>query len=168
MLLELGAAYDNWWNVNLKPNVPNTVQLIDVDITDLGPAGRATQTFTPTVARIGTQASAALPNNVAACISLKTDYRGRSFRGRIYHVGLTEIDVTGDQILAAKVTALETAYTALKSITVPTVGTIYTLGVLSYYANKAIRGVPVYTPVTAVLCDTWVDSQRRRLTGRGS
>jgi len=78
-----------------------------------------------------------------------------------------EAQVTGDAVDAATVTTLKNAYGALMNLAGSPNGTIYKLGVLSYYAAGQIRVPPVFTPAVSIETDGYVDSQRRRLTGRG-
>lgn len=117
---------------------------------------------------IGSAAGAAVPNNVTLAVKLSTALRGRSYRGRIYWVGLTtsQLDTTlNDQgVTAAVATAIAAAVTAL----LPAAGVITAngaqLAVVSRRFNKAPRATAVVTPVTsATLTDRYVDSQRRRL-----
>lgn len=168
VLAELASGLDTLWNLHLKPQTGATVNLSTIDVTDLGPAGVATYTHTPGSARVGTNATPTLPNNVTACISVRTNLRGRSFRGRIYHVGLTEGMVAGDTIATPTVQALEAAYGNIMQVLVGGSSAVYDLGVLSYYTNNQLRGTPVFSRATSVTCDPFVDSQRRRLAGRGA
>jgi len=91
---------------------------------------------------------------------------GRAYRGRIYHIGLAEGDVTGDFITNARGNAIRDAYAALRSQVIAN-GT-WQMVVISRQLNSVPRVVGVGTPVTQlVLTDYRVDTQRRRLIGEG-
>lgn len=106
----------------------------------------------------GGEANPGLPGNVSFCISLRTALAGRSTRGRKYIVGLPETAVTGNTYdadhIAAHLVAFANLLDALSFVGAP-------LAVFS-------KTIPALTTVvTAVAVDNVVDSQRRRLTGRG-
>lgn len=75
-----------------------------------------TSNTSPTYSRVfspqleGGEASAALPGNVAACISFRTIGRGRSARGRNYVPGILESDVSGNGMDVGLVNALVAAF----------------------------------------------------------
>jgi hypothetical protein len=108
-----------------------------------------------------------MPNNVAIVMSLKTGLRGKSFRGRIYHVGLSDAVVTANAVTTVQRDALVAGYSLLTTFAGATGEAIFNLVVLSYYASSVLRPTPIATPVTSVTSDGIVDSQRRRLPGRG-
>jgi hypothetical protein len=116
---------------------------------------------------VGSNAGAALPNNVTACVSLRSNFAGRSARGRLYWQALTETQVVGNTIdtsVAGDIVA------AVQAIDVAMTGLGYELSIVSYINNGAPRvGGPVYFFVSDILMtDFTVDSQRRRLPGRGT
>lgn len=112
----------------------------------------------------GTGGSVQLPNNVTLCIKWTTENRGRSFRGRTYHVGLTESQVTDNEVVAVAMGQFTTAYGALLT-DLATAG--WPLVIASRYANNQPRITGVATLVTGFSIDPFIDSQRRRLPGRG-
>lgn len=120
---------------------------------------------TPSTAVTGTLTGGAFPGNVTAAVSWRTGLGGRSYRGRSYHIGLVGSQISGNQLDATARTNLVTAYTALLN----NVNTTWASGlvVLSYAHNKFWRDAGVTTPILTVSIDPNLDSQRRRLTGRG-
>lgn len=107
-----------------------------------------------------------LPNNVALCVSFRTGLRGRSYRGRNYVCGWTENVVNGNAVTAAAAATVQTAYNQLLNLGGS--GQLQWV-VVSRYADGQPRVTGVATPVlTAVIVDLIVDSQRRRLPGRGA
>lgn len=165
----LRAVGNEWlrkWRDTLRFSVPAAVVLQRLEITDLSANGAASVELGGAAGDSGQLGGVAMPSSVALVISLRTAFRGRSYRGRIYHIGLTETDVDGNQVLNARRVDLEAGYNALKTLQPAGGAASGTLGVLSYYANKAVRGVPLFTPVTTLSIDSYVDTQRRRLPGR--
>lgn len=164
-LNNLGTAIREWWDDNMKIRVPNTVSLVEIEVVDLSPGsglGITVQTGLPIV---GTKADNALPNNVTVAVKKGTGLVGRSFRGRTYHIGLCEGQVLGNTIIAADLLGLQTAYDLLKEPLGPVIPV--DLCVLSEVSGGAQRVQGICTQVTGIGIDPVVDSQRRRLPGRG-
>lgn len=120
----------------------------------------------PTTAVTGTQTGIALPGNVTVAVKWSTGRGGRSFRGRTYHIGLTTNMVTGDQLSSSFFNSMISSYQALLNQQVE--DNALTGVVVSYSANKFWRSTAVSTPILAPSIDPNLDSQRRRLAGRGS
>jgi hypothetical protein len=117
---------------------------------------------TPVPGAIG---SPSLPNNVAVCVTLFTDLAGRSYRGRSYMPGIPESYVT----LSGISSMLAGDYAGVFIDLVDTLSTAgYELVVTSFQTGLAPRVAAVSTPITSVGVNTTVDSQRRRLPGRGT
>lgn len=157
-------VFRTWWDTHLKPIVPAVVSLSNLIATD-----QASQTGPRTEDQTGlpiagTNNAAALPNNVTVAVRWTTEQRGRSYRGRTYHIGLTENHVTANALISTVQTSLITAYNQL-IVDVTTAG--WVLVVASRFSNNAPRVTGLATPITAATLDPTVDSQRRRLPGRG-
>lgn len=110
--------------------------------------------------------TACVPNNVAFCVKKETGLRGRSARGRVYLCGLPSEKVVGINYLdAAWATAVLLGLNTMRTEMV-TAG--FPLVVVSRYTNNAPRVTGVHNVVQLfVAFDYAVDSQRRRLPGRG-
>lgn len=139
----------------------------EVYAVDLASASGPTATTTPLGAVAGAKVGDPLPGNVSLCVSFRTGARGRSFRGRNYISGLVEPEVSGNSINLAFAEQVVLVY---QQLLIPDeylqIG--WTWVVVSRRANNAWRTTGVATPVTQVLIvDNFVDSQRRRLPGRG-
>ena len=163
-----GAAevLKDWWNTELRPSCATnlTLQRIEgVDISDQ--AGEAIVYSGGLPLTGGASGATAFPNHVTFAVKWGTGLRGRSYRGRTYHLGLTENSVTGNTIGGASITTFLAAYGAL----IEDLSTEdYTLVVASKYHNKGPRTTGVATPILSCSIDPTVDSQRRRLPGRGA
>jgi hypothetical protein len=107
----------------------------------------------------GGVATGAEPGNVCLCVSLRTALAGRRFRGRKYFSGLPTGTVVANRVTDATATAIRNA---VQNLIANLAVALNPMQILSVVGNTA---VPV---TTAVLVDQFADSQRRRLTGRGS
>lgn len=112
---------------------------------------------------VGTAASPQCPNNVTVAIAWRTGLRGRSFRGRTYHIGMSTTYTITNQLVSTVPAPMLAAYTTLISLGV---APVFHLGVLSRQINKVVQNPRVFTPVTACTLDINLDSQRRRLAGK--
>jgi len=108
----------------------------------------------------GTQVNDPAPSWVTIAISLRSIFSGRSRRGRLYHVGLTEAMCNGDYLSTGYGADLVTRYTALKTA-VEAAG--YFWGVVSYIEDGVPRSAGLFTPFSSiVLTDEKLDRQVRR------
>jgi len=172
-MLAMATLLANWWGTDYANFVAASVDLVEVYATDLTSVSGPTVSYVPPSTISGSLALEAEPNNVSLCVSFRTGSRGRSFRGRNYVVGLTEPALVLSTVQPSTVTAILAAYNQLLSIGT---GTGWTWDVVSRYSGvdpttgKPIpRAAGIRTPITSVVVvDPVVDSQRRRLPGRGS
>jgi len=164
---ELAQELWDWWAAEMRPLLAPQISLQEVFITDLTSATSETYTYVGGSGPIaGTAAGAALPSNVAACISFRTGGRGRSSRGRNYVAGLIEADVTMNTVDPTTAAALVTAYSELLGAPAITDGV---WSVVSRVSGGVPRETALVQPITAaIMTDRTVDSQRRRLPGRGA
>ena len=117
----------------------------------------------------GTSASPALPDEVAACITLRTSRTGPGGRGRTYIPNFaTNALGTGGVIAPTAVTAI-TGFANLISTVLTTNGLQWALGLPARAAYTGSTGtahparVATALPLTAAVCrDNHWDSQRRR------
>jgi hypothetical protein len=164
-LTTLGTDLLAWWTANIAPLTNQDVQLREIYLTDLTSATGAAVTVVPASPLFGEVNLDSLPNNVALCVSFRTAFRGRSFRGRNYVVGLSENQVSGSHVIETVSEQFVTAYEQLLS---GGHAVSQTWVVVSRFTGNAPRTAGVATPIDTVLVvDSTVDSQRRRLPGRG-
>lgn len=161
----LGAFFVDWWTDNLKSGCTNSVQLVMVVLRALDSETSPSIEYTTGLPLSGSAiSSAALPNHVTVAVRWGTGLRGRSYRGRTYHIGLTEADVAGNTLDATTTSQLITAYAALRD-------GISSLDAELVVVSRQHNNVPlttgVATEIVSVSIDRTVDSQRRRLPGRG-
>lgn len=161
----LAASLITWWTDELAPYVSNAVSLVEVYMTDLTTETSLAYGYNTGLPVSAVQESPSLPNNVALCISFRTSNRGRSARGRNYVPGMTELGTTGNTITSAIVDGVEAAYFALVGVATANDATWV---VCSRYHNNAPRSTATLYLIREAICiDPTVDSQRRRLPGRG-
>lgn len=162
----LADDIDTWFTSQvLSVGLVSTLVYNETYVTDLATATSPTAVSTVNAGDTGSDnVSAGMPGNVTICMSIRTSSRGRSSRGRNYISGIAEGAVTGNQFSSTLAASLTAAYEQL--ITTPPTG--WSWVVVSRYSNGAPRATGLKIPVTSVgVVDLNVDSQRRRLTGRG-
>lgn len=170
---ECAIMADAWYTANLLPLQSNDVTYFNTRVTDQGsPVGPAFSLSGG--GAVGGVSAPADPGNVTLAISFQTAGRGRGNRGRNFMVGLPGTFVSGNAVDVGHVTALVAAYAAL---TTAATSADFTWSVVSrFFGFTIVDGKKVPTPrvtgipiaITSVIAtDNQVDSQRRRLTGRG-
>ncbi len=114
----------------------------------------------------------ALPNNVAACVTIRTGFAGRHYRGRIYIPGIPRTAVAENEYLADFMSGLLVALTPIVGVDAIAAG--WQLVVVAQEQVLVPGEAPVPIPggivtpaVSFGFSDDVVDSQRRRLPGRG-
>lgn len=162
---DLAAALVSWWNTAIKNIVTTTGSLTLVRVTDLATQDGEVVSYQTGLPIAGTASGDSLPNNVSLCFTKRTNKRGRSYRGRYYHWGMTEAHVTGNTVTGAVISQMINSLDLLKTMTVGT--DIWALVVASRFQNGSQIDPGVVTNVTGHTTDGVVDSQRRRLPGRG-
>lgn len=164
-LNNLAQGVYQWWVDDVRGQVANTVQLVGVVASDLTPGSGLQAAVTTGLPIAGGKNSPALPNNVTLAVKKATGFAGRSFHGRTFFIGLTEDAVTGNTVDPVVVGTLVTAFDNLKEPLGPLIPA--DLCVLSLVADGVERPDGICTTVTGISVDGTVDSQRRRLPGRG-
>jgi hypothetical protein len=165
-MFTLAGALLEWWQDNIKPLVAAAVELREIHCTLLSSATAPAVTFPIGAGEVGGQTSPSLPNNVSLAVSFRTAGRGRSSRGRNYVLGLTEGQVTANQLDVATAANYSNAYGALIGLATEN---DCVWSVVSRFTNNNPRSQALVQPIVSVLVvDRTVDSQRRRLPGRGS
>jgi hypothetical protein len=156
----------DYWTTNMLPFQSAQLTLERVSARDLTAANGLVIEAAAGPGTVGGSSNDFLPNNVAFCISFRTGFAGRSFRGRNYFGGLTEQEVTDNTVNALTVANLVEAYNNM--VLVGAVATGWDWVIVSRQSGGVDRPAGVVTPVvTAVATDDRVDSMRTRLPGRG-
>lgn len=160
---ELAGTFKNWFSSEVRPLSSSTLVLYEIVVKELRPDGIAIL-YTDGLPITGEKTEEALPNNVALAVHWGTGLVGRSRHGRTFHMGLCIDQVTSNHCDVAS--AIQTVYdnlrTALDNITLNV-----EFSVVSFVAAKAWRRDVLVTPISGVAVESTLDSQRRRLPGRG-
>lgn len=167
-LLTLAGAVSGWFVEEILPNLSEDLTLREVVARDISTATGAQVVVAASGTINGGVANPSTPSNVSIAISFRTAMSGRSFRGRNFMAGFSGNDV-GDNLLSAAVAdALVGAYNLLQSAVADVLPDAVWV-VVSRFALGAARLAGEVTPIlVATLTDYFIDSQRRRLTGRGN
>lgn len=153
----IATTYESDFN----PIVSNTTTLLQVVAADWSTQTGATVTVSALAG--GTSTIQPLPYGVTLAFKMVTGLRGRSFRGRVYQTGLTDIRPSADVLNNAYATQLLTAWNAVLAAINGV--TNCELVVFSQCHNGSWRATGVSTPVvTFQLTDFNLDYQRRRAT----
>jgi len=166
-LQTLADLLSEWWFNQLRTHQTNNVSMREVYVRDLTTESSPVATSVTRAGTTGTWAGTPkLPQNTAYCISFRTALRGRANRGRNYvPVGSSDYVSTAGSINGSTRDAWLADYRTLLP------GGAYDPTparwvVLSRQLNGVIQGRAV--PITAVVAaDNYMDSQRKRLPGRG-
>lgn len=165
-MTDLAVGLKGWWNDELKGYMTEDNKLARIEIQALDWQNSPGIVYTDGLPSAGVNITDVQePGNVTLAIKWTTANRGKWHRGRTYHVGLLHSHVTGNTVTGLVAIALYTSY--VKLLHPPyTVGDHY-LQIVSYREFNVWRTNAVCTPVTACVVDDHIDSQRRRLYGRG-
>lgn len=163
----LAESYIQWWGTEVQGLTIAGYQKSEVVLTQQIENGLQ-RIYTNGLPLSGSLVGDGLPLNVAACVTLSTGRAGRAGRGRFYVGCLGESSAAGSRFTAGFVNSMNEAFEALRFR--PGVDGLpgYRLVVYSTELGGNPRVAGLATEVTsAYLRDNVVDSQRRRLPGRG-
>lgn len=163
------AAEQAWQNNANSPGLATGgTALLRVTARDLTPGtgGIVALQAQVTPLAAGAVGGVALPANVTFAVKINTNFGGKSGHGRIYWMGLTTNQVTGSTITSAEATDLQNRLQYFRSTLEGSQPFLF--GVLSKWHNKACRPNGDFKQMTVFShYDLNLDSQRRRLPGRG-
>ena len=159
---DLGQYLVNWWDVHMQPLVSTATLLQRVRMRDLTSQNAPIGDYSIGLPLTGTATGQPASNNVAISVKKNTGLAGKSYRGRIYQLGLTENQVVGNFIDSAYRTALLAAWTEALFITGGSAE--YGMVLVSKYSAGAPRAAALVNDVTSVsLADTRIDTRRDRM-----
>jgi len=163
-LQDLANDVKDSWETNISTDVTEDISLDTIVATDLSSETGPQYTLPAGIA--GAIASPALPSNVTLAIKFSTDFRGRSYRGRLFYVGLAENQVVGDQVSEAFQTGVQENFALFfGDILAGSTGAEHVI--VSRCQDGSWLTDAVVTPVTAYTVDRTIDTQKRRLLGHG-
>jgi hypothetical protein len=168
----VGETVKAWWISDYAPQVSDLVSLTEIVVTDQTTATSGQVTIDGDH-QLGGQIGGTLTTNSTFAVSFRTASRGRAFRGRNYIVGIPLEHMAETNVVEASwasdiVTAYENLLTALGDAGFQWVIASRFSGVDPDTGKPIPRAAGVITDViTVVASDLTIDSQRRRLPGRG-
>lgn len=165
-MVDLMSAVISSWASNVMPQFSQDLTFTLVKARDLTTQTSLSmeQQVTPVVPG-GVQVGA-VPSNVAFSAKKVTGFAGRSARGRIYLAGLAESQIIGNEINALLQAAILTALENFIGDILTNITDVIHVHISRFF-NGQPREVGLMYPVENWTSDIYVDSQRRRLTGRG-
>lgn len=165
---ELAEGLKNTWNSYIVSRCSDTLALTQIRITDLSSQDGPVINYSTGLPIQGSQTPDSLPNNCALVVTKRTLKRGRSYRGRIFHPGLTENFVTGNEVISGTAAAIRDAWENFLLIDMTVAVDEALMVVLSLINDGAPREEGEATLVNNLTTEGIIDSQRRRLPGRGA
>jgi len=161
---DLAASLIDNWNDFWKANMATTLSMTTIKVTDLSSEFAPGIEYTTGLPLAGTSGGASMPNSVCVAVTWLTALRGRSYRGRTFHIGLLETQILDNQITVAAQGLLTLYYSTFITTINPTGAQLV---VASRIEGGVERVTGLTTPVIGLKIDRVVDTQRRRLPGRG-
>lgn len=163
---EVAEAVEAWFIGSILPNLGSNVIYREVYARSLVTAAAPEWTANTNTGDVGGNAAGTLPNNVTWAVKFTTGLTGRSTRGRNYIYGVPENMVGGNDVDPDWAAAIVAGYQDLLAAPFPT---DFVWSVLSRVQNHVVLANGLLYPINTVsFTDTVVDSQRRRLPGRGA
>ncbi len=165
-LTDICDAFVSWWDTDMQPIVSVGCQLFKIIARDLTEEGGVGIEYTTGLPLTGTGTSS-LTTAITLATKWSTGLSGRSFRGRSYFVGMPADALSADPNIVST-TFASNADAAAEALIGTMIAGGWQLVVASFFHNLLPRTSAVLTPIISASVDRFVDSQRRRLTGRGS
>lgn len=154
----LATIFSDWWTNNYRQFVWTGVALTQIQVRNYNPALPLAYDYTPAAPVPGLVNTPPDPASATLSTSWRTGLAGRKFRGRFYTVGMVEAhSQDNDTVTSAYVIAAGAAASALIANVVA--------GGLSLMIFHRIDNT--FTQVVSTIVENLVDSQRKRLAGRG-
>jgi len=154
----ISGVIENWLDATWAGMSPSTWRASSLDLLDL--TTEDSYFLSSAIDVQGLEVAEPLPSINTIAISLRSAFAGRSRRGRLYHVGMSESRVAGDYVTPSAATSYINGYESLRSAFL---ADDLEWVVVSYVSNGVPRAAGLVTPITnIVLTDTKLDHQLRR------
>ena len=159
-LVDIAQVFRVWWSTSMANNLAPDIELHAITALNLDVPNGEKITLAVTPPDLGLLIQPVVSNNVAIVTTLKTAKTGRSFQGRSYLCGISEDELIGNNLSAARVASILASWPVLDS---SLAANNATLVVASFFSEQAPREVGVATPVDSFVMNDRCDTQRRRL-----
>jgi hypothetical protein len=155
----LNTELMTWWQTFMRPQLSTLISLVDITSTNLHDAVQE-QDVQPCLSNCaGQNAGEPEPGNVTFTTSWRTDVVGRRYRGRSYWPGMVNTNTNNDDTVVS--TLLTAAAVAAGNLIFGSISNGAALAI----ASRVLLSSRV---VTGFVLENILDSQRRRLPGRGT
>lgn len=166
ILTNVATVFRDWFQNWQDGTVNDETDLQTITVTDVSEVDGEGIEFSDGLPLSGTAEGNPLPNNCTVVTKLATGFTGRSRRGRKYAVGLADIHVNADAQTIT--TVFQAALNAIfEELIDAMVSEGWKLVVNSLVSGGAPRTTGLNTEILSASTDLTLDSQRRRLPGRG-
>jgi hypothetical protein len=175
-LTTLANLFIGWMNDEMASDLSVELLFVAVRCQDMTTSNGLLVEVTFPALSGGDAPEQSLPGNVALCVRHSGAFAGRSRRGRTYIAGLIEGQVQNSTVTAAYRDNIVGGFNGLSALVNASGLTLVVASFYQGYTQNPPRykkvptpraGGAVLTPITNHIADTVVDSQRRRLPGRG-
>lgn len=166
VLVDTANEMGSWVEEHFLGPLSTQITFVRLEVKNLDIDAGGVAVYTPAPNTHGGTSSDSEPGNVAFCVSLRTAQTGRSYRGRKFIAGLPQNGRVGNQM---DPTWISGALAAMNELLAFLVSLDKVLVVVSRIQDGLELIEAIATPVIAISAtDRNIDSQRRRLTGRGA
>lgn len=164
-LSALATAVDAWVGLSLQPLLSEDWSAVRVIATDLTTqTGPSVESGLSGVGGVGVESA---PGNVAACVSFRTAFRGRNYRGRNFLPGIPNSVILLNTLTPTFIDDVLTAYGSLVGAGTFLPGWQWV--VVSRFLGGVPRATGIASPVVqAVFTTDTVRSMRTREVGHGA
>jgi hypothetical protein len=164
-LIALGATFNTFWVGTMLPVLSQDYKYLGCVVTDQS-SDSAPAIEAPSSLESGGVVDDSLAGGTCLCVTFLTGARGRSGRGRNYVSGVPQATRSGNLTTDAFAADLVAVYDAILG---SPIDTDWEWSVVSHFTANAPRVAGLPQPVIGSrVADVNLDSQRRRLTGRGT
>jgi len=148
------------WQTTWRGNEPDDLCVIDVVCTSLMGADSIQATLPCTANCCGTRTVSPAPGNASSTISWRTSGIGRRKRGRTYPAGMVDEDINDDDTITS------TRIVNLSQMAIAIMNAVFLVATanLGVFSRVAL----VISPVVSYVIENILDTQRKRLPGRGN
>ena len=161
----LAALVRNLWIINMLPILPEAYEFREVTVQALdtfeGPQAEDAVNSGAT----GGVSSPPMPNGSTLAIAFRTGFAGRHNRGRNYWPVFAKIEVSGNEVLQGKADAIIAVYNEFLDANLGDI--TWAWSIISRKVIDVTGNGRVVDVASVKVNDRVIDSQRRRLPGRG-
>ena len=161
----IGDVLSAWYTVNEAPLVVTHIVLNEIKLTAMDTFDGPALSYTDGLPVAGTSTGTGLPNNVSLAVKLSSESRGRSATGRWFIAGIPVGVLSDANTVSSGWAGFQKA--AFDALILAFGSTTFRWVIASYRTHNEWRTVGATHDVSGISVDRTVDSQRRRLPGRG-